>query len=115
MRLPGWMLAGVLLCLPAMAQDKVDPDKLKSGADLAANWLIDNYDYKTGVFAKSELSRMPGLQALILMNLLDHPRKYEITDGPFMTGPLEYILSSFWRNWARTSTRSNWRRPRNTS
>ncbi|MBE7465162.1 MAG: terpene cyclase/mutase family protein [Planctomycetes bacterium] len=76
----------------AAAAHGVELDRVKSAADGGANWLIEQFDLKTGIFGASEVNKLPGIQGLAIRVLSEHHRKYSEPLGPFMTEPVKYIL-----------------------
>jgi hypothetical protein len=87
-----WVVAAMLAGLSAgRLSAAVAAGAVKSADDRAANWLIEKYDHKTNQF-KCEA---PDLQryAILVTAFCRHPHDYKEVSGPWVTGPVKYILS----------------------
>lgn len=88
----GWVLPVLLLASlsPALGREA---RAVKRACDRAGNWLIDQHNLADGTFGKSKSAKMPGVVAMVVQALCDHPRGYRETDGPYITRPVKYLLS----------------------
>ncbi|MCW8132218.1 MAG: terpene cyclase/mutase family protein, partial [Planctomycetota bacterium] len=80
----------LLAAVPLRAK-ALDHGDIKKSADRAANWLIAQHNLADGTFGKSKAGKEPGVVGLILYGLLEHPRHYTESHGPFITLPIKYL------------------------
>lgn len=85
----------ILLCVlafggPALALDARD---VKRATDRGGNWLIEQFDLKEKVFGKGEAAKDPMTVAICVCALLDNPRDYKETNGPFISEPVKYLAA----------------------
>ena len=85
------------LASPALS---LEARAIKSACDRSGNWLIDQHNLADGTFGKSKSAKMPGVVAMVLQALCDHPRAYRESDGPYMTRPVKYLLDCQQENGA---------------
>src|SRR4051812_29843384 len=76
------------VAFPALA---FDAGSLKRADDRAANWLIEKYDFKTNMLKGEPQDLMK--YAIIVTSFCRHPHDYKEAAGPWVTGPVKYILS----------------------
>lgn len=89
-------MAAALLVLGAVLDARghaLEARAVKGACDRAGNWLVDRHNLADGTFGKSKSARMPGVVALVVTALCDHPRAYRESDGPYMSRPVKYLLS----------------------
>jgi len=77
-------------------------DSAKAAADKAEAWLGQSYDFKGVTFGdpKSPNAKMPGVIALVVRALAECRHDYRESNGPFITGPVKYLLECQQENGA---------------
>jgi len=87
-----WLIA-VALLLIAGNTFAIEAKEIKSAADRAGNWLIEQFDLKEKVFGKGPEAKDVATVAMCVTALCNHPRDYKEASGPFISEPVKYILS----------------------
>jgi hypothetical protein len=86
------VLAAGLLISAAHAAAPETKD-VKRATDRCGNWIVEQFNLGSKSFGKGKDAKDPAVLALVVLSLLDSPRDYKESNGPFISEPIKYLVS----------------------